>query len=164
MEVNNLLSTELPFLYLSDETFHSFLSVPTHTNAVIHKDFEFDPFKVDYCKYNQDLDVNEFYMCNRSTVVPKSEYIFLDNISYLKTNALTISNVNIRSIPKNLQCFREIILDISHINFTGPYPGGVGGVVRPPPLLLKGPNSHSQDENWGTFFIVPFLRNVEFPL
>ena len=132
MEVNNLLSTELPFLYLSDETFHSFLSVPTHTNAVIHKDFEFDPFKVDYCKYNQDLDVNEFYMRNRSTIVPKSEYIFLDNISYLKTNALTISNVNIRSIPKNLQCFREIILDISHINFTGPYPGGVGGSFDTP--------------------------------
>ena len=25
--------------------------------------------------------------------------------------------MNIRSIPKNLQCFREIVLDMSHINF-----------------------------------------------
>ena len=118
MEVNNLLNNELPFLNLSDDSFHSFLSIPTLFNAVIHSDFEFDPFNIDDCKYNKDLDVNEFYLRNRSTTVPKTEYIFLDNISYLKRNTLTISNMNIRSIPKNLQCFREFILDISHINFS----------------------------------------------
>ena len=95
MAVNNLTINELPFLNLSDDSFHSFLSAPRPYNADIHKDFEFDPFKIDDCKYNKDLDVNEFYLRNRATNVPKTEYSFLDNISYLKSNTLTIFNMNI---------------------------------------------------------------------
>ena len=62
------------------------------------------------------MDANYFYSNNRSINAPITEYLHLDRLS-LVNNSLTICNMNIRSIPKNLQLFKDSVLHDSAVNF-----------------------------------------------
>ena len=114
MEINNSLCDELPFATLSNDSFHSIICYSTSFNNYYYN-LEYDPFAT-YDKYDNLLCADEFYLCNRFTSIPKCKYIFLDNINLPSNNSLTISHVNIRSIPKYLQSFKDTILYSTSLN------------------------------------------------
>lgn len=118
------LCNELPFSSLSDESLISTLtSDASLSNGNHYRNLEFDPWCVDDFKYNNDADVNRFIVRDTLVRVPKTNYVFADELPLSCNNNLTICNMNIRSIPKNLQSFRDTILcntilDITVLGFT----------------------------------------------
>lgn len=114
--LNNMVTSEtacydFPFASLTDELFQSVL----HNHSSVCNDYnyrnrEYSSLFIENDKYNSDLDVNGFYLSNRSVSAPKSSYVFLDNMSLSNHNTLTIANMNIRSIPKNLHYFQDTVL------------------------------------------------------
>ena len=70
-----------------------------------------DPLLVQDDNYNNDLDVNQFYIRSRHINFHKSEYIFLEKISSLFINSdFNILTFNIRSISTNFQYFKDTML------------------------------------------------------
>ena len=52
----------------------------------------FDPFTVQDDNYNNDLDVNQFYIRSRHVEFPKSEYTFLKNFPFFLCNNNVFNN------------------------------------------------------------------------
>ena len=61
-------------------------------------------------RYNNDLNINNFYTQFNRANCPSSEYIYIDNNSLPYNNVISVLTVNIRSIPKNFQSFVDTIL------------------------------------------------------
>lgn len=59
--------------------------------------------------YKYDLEVNDFFALIRSVDIPKSDYVYVNNIHLLNRNILTNLIISIRSIPKNLHYFADTI-------------------------------------------------------
>ena len=71
----------------------------------------FDPLTVQDDNYNNDLDVNQFYIRSRHVEFPKSEYTFLKNFSTLSSNnVFNVLTLNIRSMSTNFQYFKDTVL------------------------------------------------------
>lgn len=74
-------------------------------------DQTFDPFIILDNIYNNDLDVNQFYLRMRNINIKKSEYIYLDNFPQLKDrDTFSILLLNIRSMTTNFSYFVDTIL------------------------------------------------------
>lgn len=108
-----LSNGELPFSSLNGEQFFSVLN--PHYNYDSFKNLEYIPLTVEHDRYNRDIDADEFYI-SRSITIPKTVYFYLDHIPMFNTNDLTISNMNIRSIPKNINSFKDTVMH-TNINF-----------------------------------------------
>ena len=108
MAINNSLCEELPFATLTNDSFHSTICNLTSFNSYYYN-LEYNPFAT-HDKYDNFLCTDEFYLRNIFIYIPKCKYIFLDNINLPSNNTLTISHVNIRSIPKNIQDFKDNII------------------------------------------------------
>lgn len=107
------LCRKLPFATLNnDELRNNF--VPSNNGDSHNKCFNlvFDPLLAGNEIYNKNVDEYDFF-CN--IVIPKTEYVYLSNIELASSNILTILNLNIRSIPKNLQLFVDSVLHNSSI-------------------------------------------------
>lgn len=117
MASNESLCRELPFNTICDAVLQLAIHSYLQSNENNFDNLEFNPFFIDNEKYNKDLEVNEFLVHNRFIGVPKSKYIFLDNLTQLSNKALTILNLNIRSIPKNLQLLKDTVMYNSSIKF-----------------------------------------------
>ena len=115
MDHVNLLCNELPFAVLSDEHFINFLNSQSFPCINLSHE-EYNPLISDDSIYNNDLNVNNSYIRNRSIDAPKSNYTFIDDFSSFNKNSLTILSLNIRSIPKNLQYFKDTIMQNSNLN------------------------------------------------
>ena len=76
-----ILCHELSFRSICDnELLKSALHFSLHSNNETNFEYlEFHPFLVDGGKYNNEIDVNEFFVHNRFNVVPKLRYISLNN-------------------------------------------------------------------------------------
>ncbi len=71
----------------------------------------FNPLNVQDDNYNNDIDVNQFYIRSRYIHFPKSVYTFLDNFSPLCNNSdFNLLTLNIRSMSTNFQYFKETVL------------------------------------------------------
>ena len=71
----------------------------------------FDPFSVQDSSYNNDLDVNQFYIRSRNISFHYSEYVYLENISSLSANSdFNVFLLNIRSMSTNFQFFKDTVL------------------------------------------------------
>ena len=57
------------------------------------------------------MDVNRFYINSREARVGGSEYVFLDSPPAHTSDCITLLFMNIRSIPTNLQCFTDLVID-----------------------------------------------------
>lgn len=105
----------LPFASLNDEQLISILNFD-YTENEYFKQLEYVPFAYEENKYNYDLDATEFYISKRLVSIPKTNYISLDELSQLSSDSLTLANMNIRSIPRNLQYFKDIIMHNSSVS------------------------------------------------
>lgn len=94
------ISDELPFASLNNDA-----SILPNSNS---HELEFQPFVIDDHKYSKDLDVDSFYTKYGLDTIPKTNYGYLDDFPVVNRNCLTICNFNIRSIPTNLQYFKDI--------------------------------------------------------
>lgn len=96
-------------------TLHSLISL------IYHNDFlnlVFDPSLSENDKYDNYIDGCNFFSISD---IPKTEYVYLSNFPLSSANTLSILNLNIRSIPKNLQYFVDNVVYHSDIklNITG---------------------------------------------
>ena len=104
--LNNYL---FPFDNVSDEDLLHIVNFSEVFRDEINESF--DPLSVEDDKYNNDLDVNQFYLRSRHVSFPKSEYTFLANFSSLCTEShLKLFTMNIRSISTNFQYFKDTVL------------------------------------------------------
>ena len=115
MAVNELIiPNDLPFASVDDlEINHIFNNQSLDSYVNYSQNLEFDSLAILDDKYNNELDINELFTHYRHFNVPKSEYIFLDNFSLPinNSNIITLLNMNIRSIPRNIQTFTDTILN-----------------------------------------------------
>ena len=112
------LSEQLPFATIDNDQLYAVLNTSfILINVNKFSNLQFDPFTVDDNKYNNNLEVNEFYTRTRSLNLPKTEYIPLNDMSLMCNNSLSILNMNIRSIPRNFQVMTDEILHISPVKF-----------------------------------------------
>lgn len=112
MANSNQLCDELPFA-TSNDTLDSFILNPAVSSN--YYNLEYDSL-ASYDKYDNLLSADEFYSRNRLVSIPKCKYISLDDINLPSNNTLTISHVNIRSIPRNFQSFKDIVLSSTSFN------------------------------------------------
>ena len=106
------LCTELPFASVSDETLSFVLNTLSPFYSVSNlNNLQYDTFSPVDDKYNRNLDINGFYAQQRAVNIPQTNYISLDNMSFEK-NTLTLLNLNIRSIPKNIYDFVDTVLHV----------------------------------------------------
>lgn len=103
-----------PFSNVPDE---DLLNTLGHSDVMRHQVNEnFDPFSVQDDNYNNDLDVNQFYIRSRHITFPKSEYIFLNEFpSFGKDSNFCLLTLNIRSVSTNFQYFKDTMLSNSII-------------------------------------------------
>lgn len=113
MDTRVSLCDALPFFAISDDAFNAAINYRSDDSYL--DNLEYSPFDTDECKYNSDLNVNEFYVQNRLATIPKTNYIYLDDFPTITDDTLTICNFYIRSIPKNMQYFTDTIM----LNFNG---------------------------------------------
>ena len=117
METNHLLSEELPFASLTNDSLQNVLSDNSQSIVSNYEDLEFHPFSVDNEKYNFDLEVNEFLLRNRLSNTPHTHYALLNDLTLESNRTVTIFNLNIRSIPKNFQILQDTVLHNFENNF-----------------------------------------------
>ena len=68
--------------------------------------------------YNGELDANHSRVFSSCQNIPISKYISLDSLySNGNDNLITLLNMNIRSVPTNLQGFVDTILINSNVKF-----------------------------------------------
>lgn len=67
----------------------------------------FDPLIIYNDKYDKDDYENNF---SNIVNIPNSEYKYLSNLCSPNANTLSIFNLNIRPIPKNLQYFTDTLI------------------------------------------------------
>lgn len=104
---------ELPFTSVEDvDLINLFSDTSGYTNI------SFEPFPVSDDKYNSALDITRSSLSSRYLNVPSPEYISLDKLSSLTTysNITTLLNMNIRSVPTNIQSFEDLILSSICVN------------------------------------------------
>lgn len=107
----------LPYISLNDNYLLNHLQCDTIIQPPIYKNFRkmfFDPLSIIVDdKYDINLDVNIFLKNSRNINISKPNYSFIDSIN-LEENSytLTIFNLNMRSIPTNLQLFTDTVLSI----------------------------------------------------
>ena len=107
--LNNYL---FPFNDVSDEDLLHVINSSEVFRQEVHESL--DPLSVEDDKYNNDLDVNQFYLRSRHVNFPKSEYTFLASFSSLCTEShLKLFSMNIRSISTNFQYFKDTVLSDS---------------------------------------------------
>lgn len=100
---------QFPFNNISDidlsEVFNSGEILEQEINECL------DPLSVQDANYNNDLDVNQFYIRSRNIEFPKSEYAYLENFSSLCNNSnFNLFSLNIRSMSTNFQYFKDTVL------------------------------------------------------
>lgn len=101
------LCNELPFATLSDDVLMNSIVLSNNLDSNNgFPDLFFDTLLTDYDKYNNVDRYNSF----NTPDIPKTEYVYLSNLSLPSNNTLSILNLNIRSIPKNLQYFVDNIM------------------------------------------------------
>ena len=79
------------------------------------RNLHFDPLIILDEKYNSDLNVNYFFNNLRQMKIPDSNDTSLDSLNFLGSNNFNNLNLNIRSIPANLQLFTDIVLSQTNI-------------------------------------------------
>ena len=101
--LNNYL---FPFNNVSDEDLLDIIN----SSEVFRQEVNgsFDPLSVEDDKYNNDLNVNQFYKRSRHSNFPKSEYTFIANFSSLCNESyLNLLTINVRYISTNFQYFKD---------------------------------------------------------
>ena len=103
-------SYTFPFACVHDDEFLCISGLNTLPQAQ-HHCVTFDPLSVQDSNYNNDLDVNQFYIRSRNVNSPKSEYVFLDHLPVSPHNAtINLLTLNIRSMSTNFQYFVDTVL------------------------------------------------------
>lgn len=98
-----------PFNSVSDEELLNTVGLRDMLGQDVSESF--DPFSVQDSSYNNDLDVNQFYIRSRNISFPDSKYVYLENFSSLSTNSdFNVFLLNIRSMSTNFQYFKETVL------------------------------------------------------
>ena len=113
---DSMHSTLLPFASLNNEQLTSILYVD-YVDIENFKKLEYTPFLLDKVRYNNELDVTDFYVRKRLMSIPQTMYLYPDELSQLGSNMLTLANMNICSISRNLQYFKDILMHNSSVNF-----------------------------------------------
>lgn len=109
--------SHFPFNLLDDNDLLDHLQ-GIHTNVHCSYNFRnqhFNPLIILDDKYNSDLNINYFFNKLRHMKIPDTNYTFLDSLKSLGNNNFNILNLNIRSIPANLQTFTDIVLSQTNI-------------------------------------------------
>lgn len=106
---------ELPFALLGSDELQYAINAPLISNTNF-KELEFQPFPIDDNRYNSDLDVDLFYTKYRLDSIPKTYYSYLDDYPVINRKCLNLCNFNIRSIPRNLQCFKDVFINNHSLN------------------------------------------------
>lgn len=110
---------QLPFASLTNEEFYDALQ---YTTSDLPSELNFNPITVQDDKYNNELDVNNFYLQLRQLKFPNTEYIFIDDLSLSSDSCLiTLFFMNIRSIPSNMNNVIDMVLsqNLSRFNVLG---------------------------------------------
>ena len=109
-KVFTVIFNDLPFASIDDTDLHALFVDSSISDVYLHN-MIFDPVTILDDKYNNELDVNNFYVQTRHLNIPQSEYIFLDSFFTPDSNTnFTILSLNIRSVPTNLQYFADSVL------------------------------------------------------
>ena len=103
-------STDLAFSLVDDDDFTDLFTNECFTS--LYNNISFDLLRVLDEKYNIELDVNNSYVISKCHDIPKSNYICMDSFCLQNNdpNIITIFNMNIRSVPTNLQVFNDSVV------------------------------------------------------
>lgn len=111
-----LHNTELPFASTDNNDLINIFNGQSQRDLSCN--ISFNPIDLLEDKYNSDLHVNNSSVFSKYYNIPKSDYVFLDSL-YCdgNDNIITLLNMNIRSVPTNLQLFVDSILVSSCVKF-----------------------------------------------
>ena len=100
-------SSELPFFSIGND---DFLNQMNNNSSL--STFVFNPLDLIHDKYTSELDVNQSSLFSAYQNIPKTAYAYVDSLNLKNTGTSTFSilNMNIRSIPTNLQIFVDSFL------------------------------------------------------
>ncbi len=94
-----------PFSNVSDEDLLNVFDIDETFRVEINESF--DPLSVQDNSYNNDIDVNQFYIRSRHIDFPKSEYTYLEKFSSSCSNSdFNLLALNIRFNSSSLCLFR----------------------------------------------------------
>lgn len=82
---------------------------------MLYTDLVYDPF-IKQDKYDIPC-VDELYLQKLYDCKPNCNYIYIDELKYSDNDTFSLFHMNIRSIPKNMNAFKEFVLSDSSVKF-----------------------------------------------